>query len=54
MDIQKPDYEPCWLLDLEPGNLDLENLINVKNSKLAKTLKPLKQNEKSQNSSYRK
>jgi len=47
MGVQKPDYEPCWLLDLEPENPDFKNLINEKNSNLAKKLKT---NDKSKNS----
>jgi hypothetical protein len=34
-----PDFYPCWVLDLHPGDLEFENLINENTSKLAKSLK---------------
>jgi hypothetical protein len=37
-----PDYYPCWVLDLYPGDLEFENLINENTSKLSKSLKGTK------------
>jgi hypothetical protein len=37
-----PDYYPGWVLDICPGDLEFENLINENTSKLSKSLKGTK------------